>query len=164
MSPRFLLPLFLVLLAATTLSAQIHIEPGLSFGRQSYANNAERPRNVGGAEVLVRGANLGVHLAIEYSDLETWDALTVTHIDGAYRRSFGNQWAWLAGAGATFVDIGDFGTDENTFNVEAEIAKRFGRADVFARARYFDFTLGDFRTEVSPEGPEVAVGVRFALR
>jgi hypothetical protein len=163
MSPRFPLLLALLLLS-TSLFAQTYVEAGLSLGRQEYTAGGDDPRYITGAEVIVRGGSVGGHLAVEYADLETWDALVVTHANVIYRHAFGNHWSWLAGAGPTFVDIGDFGTDVTTFNVEAELAKRFGRTDVFARARYFDFKLGDFRDETSPKSPEVSIGFRYAFR
>lgn len=163
MSPR--LPvLALLLLLATPLLAQTHVEAGLSLGTQSYSDSANNPRAIAGAEVLVRGSNLGVHVAFEYADLDELDALEVTHLDAAYRKPFAGQWSWLAGAGATFVDIGDFGADETTFNVEGEIARRFGRTDVFARARYFDYGLEGRYVEIGPSGPEVSLGFRYAFR
>lgn len=165
MSPRASLLLGLLLSVAPAVFAQTHIEGGFSFGWQPYVAYGDDPRYISGAEVLVRGKSFGGHVAVEYADLTDFDALTVTHANVIHRREFGNGWSWLAGAGATFIDIGDFGPEERTFNVEAELAKRFGRTDVFARVRYFDFKLvGDIRTETSPKGPEVSLGFRYAFR
>lgn len=159
------LPLFLLsLLLSITIHAQTHIAAGLSMNMQPYENYDDNPRYMPGAEILVHGKHFGGHLSVEYADLSDFNALLVTHANVVYRHAFGSGWSVLAGAGPTWIDINDFGPEETTFNVEGEVAKRFGRVDVFARVRQYDFTFRDSRALASPNGAAVGLGVRFSLR
>ena len=145
------------------MSAQLHIDAGVAIGTQGYEDSLDDPRILSGLELLLRGKSVGLHVASEYTDLETFGALISTHADVVYRGALGRNFSFLVGAGPTYVYNSEFDND-TTFNVEVEVARRFGRADVFARVRQFDYTIGSAPDERSPKGPAVYVGARFALR
>lgn len=156
--------LFVFLFLSLPLSAQLHLDAGLAFGMQPQESQADDPKPLVGAEALLHDTRFGVHAAYEYFSLSYAGGASATHVDAAYRHAFANRFAMLLGAGPTYVSVFDYGTTV-TWNAEAEVARRFGaRVDVFLRARYYDYEKSGFRDFVSPDGPAVYLGARYAFR
>src|SRR5258706_8536297 len=79
-------PVLLVLLALSLPAAgQLHVDAGLAIGQQSYETSDDDPRVLVGAEALLRGRTLGLHVAVEHADLSDFGALYAAHIDGIWR-------------------------------------------------------------------------------
>ncbi|HEX2833388.1 MAG TPA: hypothetical protein VHW00_10255 [Thermoanaerobaculia bacterium] len=157
---RWILPLLLILSPA--LSAQTHIAAGVSGGLQSYANEEDDPRVLAGGEALVQRGRFAIHAAFEYADLSSGGALIAVHPDLAFVSNFADRWTFLAGAGPTIINIESL-SDDRTWNVELELARRFTHADVFARVRHYDYEAEGFRAFASPSGPVVSIGARFQI-
>lgn len=155
--------LLVLLLTAMPAAAQFHVGIGAGAGMQSYENVDDDPRVLSEVELLVRRGRWGAHIAVEYADLSSAGRIFVTHLDAAYRWPLARQFSILAGTGPTIVSS-ETGQSIVAWNAEVELARRFGRMDVFARIRQYDYSLLTFRDRASPEGPAVHVGARFALR
>jgi hypothetical protein len=157
---------FLVLLLLslpTVLNAQTRIDAGIAIGLQSHESSSDSPRVLSSADVLARRGNIGAHLAVEYADLTQLGAMVATHLNLVYRHALGGHYAFLAGAGPTYVYNGEFDS-ETTWNAEAELARTWPRTDLFARVRWYDYSFERFRDRpASPNGPAVYLGVRFRL-
>ena len=154
----------LPLLALTTiLNAQTRIDAGLAVGLQSHESSSDSPRVLSSADVLARRGNIGAHLAVEYTDLTQLGAMVATHLNLVYRHALGSDYAFLAGAGPTYVYNSEFDS-ATTWNAEFELARTWPRTDLLARARWYDYSFERFRDlPASPSGPAVYLGVRFRL-
>lgn len=150
------------LLLSTALSAQAHVAVGLSGGLQSYANEEDDPRVLAGADALVQRGRFAIHAAFEYADLSSGGALIAVHPNLAFVTSLTDRWTLLAGAGPTIINIENL-SDDRTWNVELELARRFTHADVYARVRHYDYEAEGFRASASPSGPVVSLGARFTV-
>ena len=163
MFPRTSLFLLLLLLAGN-LHAQLGISAGVAAGMQSYENQDDDPRILTGVEGLFRGAHLGLHVALEYTDLSSAGHTIILHPDVAYIQSFGPSTYLLAGVGPTHVSV-DQNDSNETWNAELELGYRTrGGTELFLRGRYYDYEWEGFRAFASPQGIETSAGVRFKLR
>jgi len=160
--PRVAL-LLLSLLIATASLAQTRIDAGVALGAQPYEESEDSTRVLTGAEVLFQHNSIGLHVAVEYTDLSFGDAMYAKHFDAIYRHAFAGRYSVLVGAGITAIDIQDFDTS-SSWNAELELSRRFGNTDVFARVRHYDYEASGFRARVSPSGPAIYLGVRFGLK
>jgi len=159
MSRVTLFLLLLLLFLTMTLSAQTRIDGGFAFGRQPYENYLDNPRYLPSIDVLARRGNFGVHVAIDYADLDVISAMFATHLNLVYRT--GQRNFVLAGAGPTIIYAG---STKPTWNAELEAGHAWKRVEVFARVRQYDFDFTGYREDASPNGPALYAGVRFALR
>jgi hypothetical protein len=158
-------PIFfiVVLILALPLSAQSHRSAGFSVGQQPYENFVDDPRYLPGVEVLLRGRTAGLHVALEYTDLEEVSAFIALHPDIVARWSPSAHTFVMAGAGPTIYSFGGESLS-TTWNAEAEVGVLFGRMEVFARVRYYDFALHQTRGgEDGPDGPAIYAGARWAF-
>lgn len=163
MSRLRLCTVVLLLLSPIIASAQNVVSVGAAIGMQSYQSSIDDPHVLSSLDLLLRRGNAGVHVAVEYADLSEEGALIVIHPDLVYRQTVGQKGFLLFGAGPTFTSPGtsSFAT---TWNVELELGKTFGRTDLFARVRQYDYSLPRFREgEAGPKGPAVYIGARFRL-
>jgi hypothetical protein len=157
-------PMLLALAFSLPAVAQTHIDAGVSVGQQAYESSADDPRVLTGVELLARRNAVGLLVAMEYADLSFDGTMLATHVDGIYRFPFSDNFSATAGAGVTYVSVETLG-GRYSWNAFAEVARRWGRTEVFARVRQYDYSIGGFRrTTASPKGPAVSVGVRFAIR
>jgi hypothetical protein len=159
---RRILPVLLLLFLVAPLLAQTHVAAGIAGGVQMYKNSEDDLRVMTGAELLVKRGRFGVHAAFEYADLSRGGAFVAIHPDLVYIQPIGARYTFLAGMGQTLISIENF-DDDRTWNVEAELARRYTRWDVFARARYYDYDSGDVRSPVSPTSPVFSLGARYTL-
>lgn len=112
-------------------------------------------------DVLFERGRFGVHAALDWG---SGRAFTATHLDGTWRIRSGRNYTVLFGAGATFLDLGG-AQSQTTWNAELEVARHVQRYELVARARYYDYTIHEFRGQsTSPTGPAVSVGVRWRVR
>lgn len=141
--------------------AHIILAFGLFIGQQAYQNSDNDPRVLVGIEMLAQRGHAGAHVAIEHADLADFGNVYISHWDAVYRHTFNNGLSVMAGGGLTLLTGNG---SQHTWNAEAEVAKRFGRTDVFARVRQYDYEKEGFRAFASPSGPAVYVGVRWLAR
>lgn len=164
MSSLRLSALLLLLVSPIIASAQNVVSVGAAIGIQSYQSSIDDPRVLSSIDLLLRRGNAGVHVAVEYADLSEEGGLIVIHPDLVYRQMVGQKVFIIFGAGPTFTSPGtsSFGT---TWNVELELGRTFGRTDLFARVRQYDYSLPRFREgEAGPKGPAAYLGARFRLK
>lgn len=158
--PTVAIVVFSLLLPVASRAAETRVAIGTFIGQQSYRSYLDDPRVLSGLELLVLRAPLGLHVAGEYADVDEHGALLVEHVDVVYQHALPQHFSLMLGGGPTFVNTGKV-----TWNLEGELARRFGRVDVFARVRQFDFELQSERGgESGPNGPAIYVGLRLALR
>ena len=154
---------FAALLFATSASAQLRVEAGVSAGMQSYERREDDPRVMLGADALMQRGAGGVHFAVDGEDLSFGGHTWIAHLDGVYRKEVRPLWSVMLGAGFTHVEISDL-SDTNTWNAEVEVTRELGRFEAVARIRQFDFFATGFRADASPSGPAAYLGLRYILR
>ena len=148
---------------AAAVPARAAIDAGFAIGQQRYPGYDDHDKVVSDLDILFRGQRFGLHAVGEYADLTTVDGpLIAVHPDLVYRVPAG-KFRWMFGAGPSFIRVGSTVT-ETTWNGEAELARAVGKTDLFARVRFYDFSISDTRAgEAGPNGPVISIGVRFRL-
>jgi hypothetical protein len=159
--PSFLGWLLLPLLAVVVVpaGAQVRIDAGAALGTQSYESSSDGARLLPELEVGMRGSHAGAALAFEQADLDGGHEQAL-HGDVTWRRELPHHFSLTGGVGPSAVLF--YGT-RWTWNAEAEIARQFGKAEIFARVRYFDYRVDLFRYVASPSTPAVYLGARIAV-
>lgn len=156
--------LALLFFSSLPLAAQTRVAAGLSIGSQSYAAHEDNPRYLPGLELLVHRRAWGGHLAAEYADLSVGEGpLVAIHTDVVHRIG-DDRFSVLLGAGPTLILRNS--PKDVVWNAEIDASYGWSRAEVFARLRYYDYELEEFRFggDAGPDGPAVYVGMRFKLR
>jgi len=85
--------LLLSLLIATASLAQTRIDAGVALGAQPYEESEDSTRVLTGAEVLFQHNSVGLHVAVEYTDLSFGDAMYAKHFDAIYRHAFAGRYS-----------------------------------------------------------------------
>ena len=159
--PLYVLLILAVVHGATAVAAPPRVEAGPALGVMSYRSPEAHTVPIGGLEVLLSRNAFALHVTEEYADLTGLGTLTATHAGVLYSHPLGEMWV-RTGGGVSFVSVTNL-ESATTWNAEAEISRRWGRADVFARLRYCRFTLNGFREQARVRGPVAFVGVRFVV-
>jgi hypothetical protein len=154
----------LLLALSSTLSAQLRFDLGIAGGVQQYERGTDADRKfLFSPEAHLSRGRLTLYYALDYTELSSAGPMYASHFGLAYRWPLGDQVAFSAGAGPSYVTVEQLG-GEVAWNAQAELALRTRRLEWFAKVRHYDYTLEEFRiANASPDGPAVLGGVRVTL-
>jgi hypothetical protein len=157
----------LLLLVCSSVAAQVRVGLGLAAGQQPY-----EPRDLGSRFLLSPEAQLSygriaVYYALDYANLSSTDIrrgkMYASHLGLACRWSVWRNVAVRAGAGPSYVSITYLG-GKPTWHAQLELSLRKERLEWFAKVRYYDYSLSEFRVAgASPDGPALLAGVRVIV-
>ena len=161
---RQTLPGVLLLLLCSSLSAQVRVDLGLAAGQQAYEADDLDSRFLISPEVLLSRERLAFYYSLDLADLSSGGTMYGNHYGLAYRWPVGQNGAFRAGAGPSYVSVEHLG-GEPTWHAQVELALRTRRLEWFAKLRHYDYSLSEFRVaDASPNGPALLAGVRITLR
>lgn len=141
------------------------VSAGVSLGYQPY-EAGDAARLTPGVELTTTFGRLGLQAAGEYTNRSQLGKVTAFHMNGIYTAPVTATLTASFGAGITRVDAEateQGNATETTWNLAAELSRRFTATELFARVRYFTYEFPAFRDQRSgnPAGPSVSVGVRY---